>query len=305
MTFSYLKSGDCIGIAASSSAFSEEDFLIGVQVLEGLGYPTRYAPDIFTRDLILPVGLAGNDERRLSELVALLIDPQVKAILFARGGWGVQRILSSLLSKFPHGMIPKKPIIGYSDLTTLALFLTTHDSDYPFFYGPVVAKDLAPTMTPASRDSLKSALEGSFFNREILLEGAEALLQGEGVAPISGGCLTLIATTSGTPYGLSFANKILFIEEVNEAPYAIDRLLVHLKETGRLNGIRGLICGRFTNCGDPQAVRAIIHHHVAPLSIPIVWNAPYGHGGSPWTLPFNVSCRLRAGEKNTLFFESN
>lgn len=294
-SISHLQPGDTIGIAAAASHFSRDAFLEGVTLLEKMGYRVIYRPDIFER----AHELAGTDARRLDELHDLFSRRDVKAILFARGGWGMQRIVSQL----DRALIEKNPklILGYSDLTTLHLYLYGA-FQWPFIYGPVVAKDLALSFSDDARCSLDSALTGSYKNRTLTLTTAHAIRSGTVAAPIVGGCLTLLMTASGTPYGVPFKNKILFIEDVGEKPYAIDRMLTHLRETGRLDGIRGVLCGQFKNCGDDQRLQEIIIDHFDRDQVPIIWNAPYGHGHNMHCLPLGISCTLTANQLVTLNF---
>lgn len=296
MAFAFLKTNDCIGIAAPASSFSKDDFLDGVDVLKSLGYRVYYRADIFSEFQ----GFAGDDERRLNELHELFAKSELKAIMFARGGWGIQRIISRL----NKGLIRRCPklVLGYSDLTTLHQYLYTQ-CKWPFFYAPVLAKDLHSALSDSALGSLASCLSGSFQKQSMRLPDTEILHPGTAKGPIVGGCLTLLMTASGTPYSLSFKNKILFIEDVNEKPYQIDRMLTHLRETGRLQGVKGLLCGQFKDCGDPAEIKALVLGHFKPYKIPILWNAPYGHGFNMHCLPLGVDCILQSAPRPSLEFK--
>ncbi len=286
MKIPQLKGGESIAIAAPASSFSKADFLAGVQFIASMGYKPLYRDDIFSA---FGPGLAGPDERRRDELQDYLDDPTLAAILFARGGWGSQRIVSRLnWTAFER---TPKILLGASDLTTLHL-ASYRALSVPFFYGPVVAKGLSKPLSPLAEASFRQALTGTFVEQAVILNDAQAIKAGSAEGPICGGCLTLLVTASGTPYGFSFSEKILFIEDINEKPYAIDRMLTHLRESGRLKGLRGLLCGRFVNCGTEADLKAIVLDHFGDLDIPILWNAPYGHGEHALTLPLGIPCRM-------------
>jgi muramoyltetrapeptide carboxypeptidase len=241
---------------------------------------------------------AGEHERRAESFLSYLNDPGIRAVFCARGGYGSNYVVEYLagrtaLSKLKR--LPPKIVMGYSDLTTLHLFLYAK-LGLPFFYGPVVAKALSATEDPdefkPALASLASALDGSILASPVSLADALVIRPGQASGPIIGGCLTLLTTSSGTAYGVSFKEHILFIEDVGEKPYRIDRMLTHLRETGRLAGVRGLVCGAFKDCGESAELKRIVLDHFGGMDIPILWNAPYGHRTNMHTLPLGIPCTL-------------
>ncbi len=294
---SALKLGDLVSVVAASSPFDTPAFLEGVRILESWGLVVKYQKNIFDRTPYL----AGSDVRRFTELKQALADKNIKAIFFARGGYGAMRLLDKL-SKIKLPTTPKI-ILGYSDLTALHLFFASK-AGWVTFYGPVVAKDIGPKSDKLTLTSLKTAITSTEALGEIKLTGAQTLRRGNSTGTITGGCLSLITALMGTPYEIDTDNKILFLEDTNEKPYAVDRMLTQLKIAGKFKKCRGLIVGSLNG---PNPLK---HYAEAILSVlddkkmPIIINVSAGHSPKKLTLPLGVQVKLDATNKKLTYLES-
>lgn len=291
-----LKPGDVIRVVASSSPFDKKSFLNGVAVLETLGFAVKFQKNIFHR---IPY-LAGSDERRARELIAALNDTEAKAILFARGGYGSMRLLPHL----DKMRVPQRPkiVLGYSDVTSLLTYI--HERfRWVCFYGPGVAKDLNQQMPAKTRTSLREALTTTKPLGTFLFPKAHTVHAGRVTAPVVGGCLSLIATLVGTPYELATENKILFLEDVGEAPYEIDRLLTHLKLAGKFKNCRGLVFGSLNG---PNPLKHYVHtikDLTKEFDFPVLVGIDVGHSAIKHTIPLGVKTCLDAKNKSLTFLE--
>ncbi|MFH1355659.1 MAG: LD-carboxypeptidase [bacterium] len=292
-----LKKGDTIHIVASSSPFERAAFEEGVTLLENWGFKVAYNDNIFDK---IPY-LAGTDERRAEELITALECPNTKAILFARGGYGAMRLLP-LLDK--NLKTPKaKIIIGYSDITCLLSYLYQR-YQWMTFYGPVVSKDISNTMHEQTMASLQSHLTATNLEKTLTFNNAHSLYKGRATAPLTGGCLTLIVSLLGTSYEINTENKILFIEDTNEKPYEIDRMLTHLKLAGKFDHCSGLIFGSLKGPNPDEHYIETIKGITKEYNIPILFNIPVGHSNPKLTLPLGATITLNT-ENNTITFEES
>lgn len=235
-----LRPGDRVGVAALSGPVDPERLASGVEALRSFGYEPVEASNLRST-----AGLfAGADSERLDAFHRLAADPTVRAILFARGGYGVLRLLPEidweLLARNPRAYV------GYSDLTPFLLQVVSR-LGLIAFHGPMVAADLARGLETAERASLEAALAGEIAG-EIPLASCSGSAAGEG--PLLGGCLSLLISTLGTTFAPDLEAAILFFEDVNEPPFRLDRMLTHLRLSGSLSGLEGMIAGHLT-CGSP------------------------------------------------------
>jgi muramoyltetrapeptide carboxypeptidase len=290
-----LRPGDLVAIAAPASAFDRAAFVRGAEFVAAQGYRVTWRDDILAR----AGHFAGDDERRAAELNAWLCDPEVKAILFARGGYGTSRILDRL----DLGARRRRPkaIAGFSDLTALLLSVTRR-AGIAVFHGPLVAN--AGTGTAGERDmarllDLLSGKPGPRAHR-----GLRALRPGRARAPVTGGNLSLIAHSVGTPFQVEARGRILFVEEVNEPLYRVDRSVRQLLLAGAFRGVAGLVLGRFSGMrpAERRAVPRLFLEALGSRAVPAVSGFPAGHGGPNRALPFGVPATLDA-EAGTLVFE--
>jgi len=287
-----LRAGDWIGIAAPASPIDREVLERGEARIRSLGYRVRRAPGLTRRRGYL----AGTDEARAAGLNGLIADPEVRAILFARGGYGTGRLLPLLdldrLRRAP------RLLVGYSDLTALFAALAK-GGDYPIGYGPHVA-DLARPSRYQATSFARFLAEGPGGER-FDLTGCRTLVAGAAEGPLRGGCLTLLQTLIGTPWQPDLDGALLFLEDWQEEPYRIDRMLQHLSAAGLLRRIRGLVVGRPVRIaprrGRPSlALDEILLDHAGDLGVPVVVGLPVGHCSRKRTLSLGVAARLDTHE---------
>lgn len=284
-----INKGDTIGlIAPAGSLISRENFTNGVQILEKKGFKVKY-----NQHLLQSKGyLAGTDEQRAEEFNKLWADPDVKAIVAARGGYGCLRLVDLLDMK----QIRRKPkiLIGFSDLTVL-LSAIHKKTGLVTYHGPVVT-------TLASIDKKSQTC---FF--QVLAGKASACIKsarckilrgGNARGVLLGGNLTTLVHTIATPYEIPWDQAILFIEDIGEAPYRLDRLLTHLAKAGKLKKIKGLILGTFTDDEKKEkghmkkTVQDRVLDLLAGLDVPIWSDFPVGHGRRNLTLPIGIEAMM-------------
>lgn len=282
-----LAPGSVIGVAALSSAVREEDLAAGVAALQSLGFRVRLAPNVLSREPLLC--LAGEDDARLEGYLSLVRDPGVAAILFARGGYGVTR----LLGRLPEGLIREtgKLHCGFSDVTALSAFLRER-CGLVSVHGPMVAADLARPLDPLTASWFPALLEGR-SPRTLEATSADLLVPGRAEGPLVGGCLSLLSAISGTPWDFDYDGAILFVEETCEEAYRVDRMLCSLAAAGRLDRLAGIITGSmsrvtFGGVEDPGRLRALLLDRFAPLGVPVAAGLPFGHAGPNVPLPVGV-----------------
>lgn len=292
-----LQKGDVVAIAAPASPFDKAEFEKGVKLLKSFGFQVKYREDIFTKNAYL----AGSDERRAAELMEHFTDPEVKAIFFARGGYGCQRVIplldKSLIQSHP------KIILGYSDITTLLLFLYQNFS-WSVFQGPVIAKAMGDSFKERGQQSFLKAITQTEALGAISAEGLKFIRPGQAEAPLVGGCLSLLITNLRSPYELDTDHKILFMEDINEKPYAIDRMLTQLKLAGKFKKTKGFVFGPFQNSGESDAeIIAVILDVLKGIDVPIAFGFPSGHIDDMLSIPLGVKVKLNSDLNSIEFME--
>ena len=287
-----LHPGDAIRILSLSSPVEEVRVQAGCDELTRMGYkPSFDRTSILARDGFF-AGLAAD---RLAALKQALSDPAVHGVCFTRGGYGANYLLEDL----SVALAKPKILLGYSDLTSLQIFLW-QKFRWVAFYGPMVASGFdkgAGALQGYDRDSLTRALTETKQKWSIDLRG-ETLASGRKQGILLGGCLTLVETTLGTPWELDTSGAILVLEDRGMKPWQVDRALMHLRQSGKLRGLAGIVLGDFPDCEGPassETVKDVARRILAPLEIPIVWGAPIGHTQRPiLTLPLGIRAELLA-----------
>lgn len=297
-----LAPGALVGVAALSGPVREEDLAAGVATLESFGYRVRLASNVLSREPLL--GLAGDDDARLAGYLALVSDPEVDAVLFARGGYGVTR----LLGRLPEGLIREtaKLHCGFSDVTALSAFLRER-CGLVSIHGPMVAADLATALDPLTAAWFPALLEAR-APRRLEVPSADVLVPGDAEGPLVGGCLSLLAALAGTPWEYDFRGALLFIEEVGEEAYRVDRMLGTLLSTGRLDGLAGIMAGSMTRVTfggveDPERLRRLLLDRFAPLGVPVAVGFPFGHAGPNVPLPVGARAAWNGGTRTLVLEE--
>ncbi|HVM96721.1 MAG TPA: LD-carboxypeptidase [Candidatus Acidoferrales bacterium] len=286
-----LRSGDLIGVISPAAAVDETQLNNGIRVLEGAGFRVRLGAASKKRTGYL----AGSDRERLTDLYAMLRDPEVKAIIAARGGYGSGRLLPSL--DLDAVRANPKIIVGHSDIS----FLLNHflqQCELVTFHGPMITN---LPVQPDGATTLLKMLGGEPFG---WYEVAPEIIQpGMAEGPLAGGCLSVVVAALGTPYAVPTRGRLLFLEDVNEKPFRIDRMLTQMRQAGALDAVAGVVFGEMTGCtageGERVSVRDVINEAFANVTYPVVFGFPSGHGAGTFTLPFGVRARL-AAERLTL-----
>ncbi len=284
-----LKKGDTIGLFAPAGPIPGGEILSkGCQLLEEFGFKVKYGSDISQQTNYL----AGSDERRVQEFQTLWQDPEVKALLAVRGGYGSIRIMADLdiaeISQHP------KLIIGFSDLTVLLNGLQSVTS-LVTLHGPMLS-----TMVRDGRVSAHKFLEGltTIGRDEITPANLQILRTGECTGRLMGGNLTNLVHLIGTPFEPDWGDTILFVEDINETAYKIDRMLTHLKLATRLDKVAGIILGGFLAEGnEPINDIELIHQRVLELTdehIPVWAGFPVSHGSENIIMPLGVQARMNS-----------
>lgn len=239
--------------------------------------------------------LSGTDQERAADFNAALRDPSIDAIWFLRGGYGTMRILDEV----DWAALAARPraLIGYSDNT--AVHLAARRAGVVAFHGPHPHQ---PAFPDFARDGLLRVLTSAEPAGELPFPAdgpprAETLAEGTAEGPLVGGNLSLLSSTLGTPYAVDAAGSILFIEEVGEQPYRLDRMLSHLKLAGVLDEVAGIAIGGITETPgeDGDAIsREVLMDRLGGLGVPVAIGFPFGHVDDNWTLPLGVRARLGA-----------
>jgi muramoyltetrapeptide carboxypeptidase len=284
-----LRPGDKIGIIAPASSFNHEAFLRGCDRLRQMGYEPVYSQNIFERDLYF----AGSVDRRMHEFHEFWRREDIAALICVRGGYGS----NYLLEKLDYGMIAARPkvLLGCSDVTSLLTAI--HDrTGLIGFHGPMVAKDIADGTF--DEESWKSALTG-VAEWDVPVNGIEVLRPGTARGKLYGGCLSMLVASLGTPFEIQTNDTILFIEDIGEKPFRIDRMLTQLRLAGKLEKVRGFVFGEMLDCAPPKGesytLQQVIMRVLAPYKVPIVYGLKSGHVGSDnITLPIGVEAELEA-----------
>jgi muramoyltetrapeptide carboxypeptidase len=262
----------------------------GVRALEQRGLRVTLAGNIDHRYRGF---LAGTDDERLEQLNRYLRSGDVDAFFFARGGYGAMRILNGI--DYDAITANPRPIIGFSDITALHQAVAIR-CGVGSFHGPMVNLDWFEGLTPDIEQWFWSMLAGaapltySFDANQVVLEG-----EAEGI--LFGGCLSLTAALTATPYDFWIDDGIWFFEDVEESPYRLDRMLTHLRLAGRLQKIRAVVIGKLKGCGSDAEIEALLHDFFAFSNIPVIRDLPFGHYGNNLLMPIGRVVRVSSRDR--------
>ncbi|MFQ5700682.1 MAG: LD-carboxypeptidase [Acidobacteriota bacterium] len=284
----FLRPGGRVVVAAPSGVVDKRRLRAGLSYLERMGHPARLAPGVLSRHGYL----AGTDERRASAFNAIIASDATQAVFFARGGYGIGRILDRL----DLAALRRKPrsLLGYSDLTALFMALQC-GSSYLVHYGPVVSE--LGNRESFDEASLWGALYGDPAAFDLPFRNKDILRPGRAAGRLIGGCLTLLVSLLGTRHDPDYAGALLFWEEIGEPPYRIDRMLTQLRSAGKLRRLRGMVVGSLTGCRAQGReatlpLRRVILDACRDTTFPIIWNVPVGHVKHKRTLPLGLPAVL-------------
>jgi muramoyltetrapeptide carboxypeptidase len=296
-----LRLGDRIALVAPASPFERDEFERGVTELETLGFEPTCDDRVFARRGYT----AGDADLRAAAFIDAWSDPTVSALIAVRGGYGSVQLLP-LLSPDLLRSRPKL-FIGYSDATSLLTFLT-QQCGLVAVHGPMIERRLACGPEGYDRASFLACVCQAEPMGELAPEGLVPIRDGEAVGRLTGGTLTQLVASLGTPYAFQPAQgSILFLEDVAERPYKIDRMVTQLRLAGVLDRVRAVIWGQMPRCDEPgggPTAREVIAELFRGFHGPVVFGFPSGHSVTPCvTLPFGVRVRVIAGQRTMIVVE--
>ncbi|SDL06724.1 S66 peptidase family protein [Natronincola ferrireducens] len=298
-----LKKGDTIAIIGPASPAPEGKLQSALQELKALGYEVKLTESCHA----IHGYLAGTDDVRARDLNNMFLDQEVQGIICLRGGYGTMK----LLHKLDIAAIKNNPkvFVGYSDITALHLYMNQR-CKLVTFHGPMAASDIAGGLDDFSKEYFLKAITkpeamGSIENPAGI--EMECLVEGEAVGEVAGGNLALVTATMGTPDEIDTKGKLLFLEEIGEEPYRVDRMLTQLALAGKLQEASGIILGDWNDCEPKKrqnslSLMEVFKEIIVPYGKPTIYNLKAGHCTPKVTIPFGVKARLKATERK-LFIE--
>jgi muramoyltetrapeptide carboxypeptidase len=296
-----LAPGCRLAVVAPASPFTREEFDAGIAELRRLGFTPVYDDSVFER---LPY-VAGPPALRAAAISRALNDPSIAGVIGVRGGYGSAQVLP-LLDR-DEARRAAKPFIGYSDLTSLLTFFTI-GCEVVAFHGPMLAGRLGCGADGYDRDSFVRALCRAEPIGELTAPGVEVIRSGEAAGPLFGGTLTQLLTSLGTPFAFSPPQGyVLFLDEVRERPYRLDRMMTQLRQAGLLARAAGVVVGELPGCNESTGAlkgRAVMADLLKEFPGPVLIGFPSGHTVGPsMTLPLGVLCRVVAEQRPRVIIE--
>lgn len=291
--------GDLIGVISPASSPDELSRINnGVKYLESLGYNV-----IVGKNVGRTTGyLAGSDRERLEDLHSMFSNKEVKAVFTVRGGYGSIR----LMDKVDYELIRKNPkiFVGYSDINALQLAFFK-ECGLVTFSGPMVAVDFHDEVSPFTEENFWRIVTSEKKIGKLHNPNDERffhLTDGKGEGKIIGGNLTIISSMMGTDYLPKFDKSILLLEDINEPPYKVDRMLNQLRAAKVFKKVNGVILGRFVNCYEPDEMKnsltlnEVIEDYFHSLKIPVIYNFKHGHIKDNLTIPLGLNAFINSGK---------
>jgi muramoyltetrapeptide carboxypeptidase len=296
-----LKPGDCVAVlCASSPVQSQEHLESGLRAMESVGLKPEVFGTARAAGSVYEY-LAGSDASRADDLMRALIDPKYAGVFLACGGYGAQRTLELMDWSRIDAAAPKV-VVGYSDVTALLEAIAVK-LGWVSLFGPMVACD-GFWQGPDEYDlkELMKLLYKPSTVRQLAFPGSRALVSGAAEGLTLGGTASLIAASFGSDTSYPARDAILFLEDVDELPYRLDRIVTQIRRAkGYLDGVRGIILGTFTECGDPEQTAAMLAERFGDLGVPVLAGVNIGHNCAMQTYPVGVRARLDA-DAGTLTF---
>ncbi|QFR01269.1 LD-carboxypeptidase [Streptomyces phaeolivaceus] len=285
-----LTPGDRVAVVAPSGPVPEERLSAGLDILRGWDLDPVVAPRTLDRHPEFPY-LAGTDADRAADFQAAWCDPSVSAVLCARGGYGVQRMVDLLDWDAVRAAGPKA-LVGFSDITALHEAFATR-AGLVTLHGPMAA-GVDFIKNGRAQDHLRATLFAPETVRTIrAAEGSTALIPGRARGVLLGGCLCLLAAELGNPHARPSARgALLCLEDVGEETYRLDRYLTQLLRAGWFDGVAGVVLGSWAECDPYEKVRALLVDRLGGVGVPVVEEFGFGHGEGALTIPFGVTAEL-------------
>jgi len=305
-----LKTGDKLAIVAPGSYISQEELQDSIKNLNQLGFETTYS-----KKILLQSGyFAGTDKDRADDLMEKFADKSVKGIICARGGYGCARILPML----NYDVIRANPkvLIGYSDITAL-LYGIYKKSGLITFHGPVATSTFNDysvnnfnkvLMNPERTSLFPNSTSGDDEN----IYGVTSIVVGKGKGRLVGGNLSIMVSLIGSEFDVDYSNKIIFIEEIGEEPYRVDRMLTQMIQAGKFENAAGVMMGIFRKCEVKKesdltsksfTLMEVLQDRLGSLKIPVVYGMSFGHVKDKFTIPFGALAELDVAKQTFTLLE--
>jgi muramoyltetrapeptide carboxypeptidase len=305
-----LKTGDTVAVISPASGLSTESFDQALKNLESLGLKTKVGKSARGSNGFL----AATDKERLDDLHWAFSDNEISAVWCVRGGYGAGRLLPAI----DYGLIRKNPkiLIGYSDITALHLAIF-QNTLLVTFHGQVAASEYSDytknhVVNTLMNPSAPYKIELSEYNKaqESNLFKTEVIVPGKCRGKLVGGNLSLLAALAGTPFALrNMKGRILFIEDVGEQPYRIDRMLTQLRQSVDLRSLAGIALGVFEDCNprtaDTQTLSDVVKDRLGDLGIPVIYGLSFGHIRDQFTVPVGTEAELDTASATVTLLEKS
>jgi muramoyltetrapeptide carboxypeptidase len=295
--------GDRIAIVAPASPFSRDEFDRGVEEIRRLGFAPVYDESVFARDGYV----AGSAETRAAALRSAWRDDSLAGVIGARGGYGSTQLLPLLDPE--DARRARKPFVGYSDLTALLTFLTLR-CGIVAFHGPMLAGRFGRGAQGYDERSFLGAVASREPMGELTAPSLETIRMGEAQGMLIGGTMTQLVASLGTPFAFDPPpGHVLFLDEVGERPYRLDRMVTQLRQAGLLARASAVVIGELPRCDEPSGEpmgRSVMADLFRDFGGPVLMGFPSGHTAGPaMTLPFGVSCRVIGDERPRIVIEES
>jgi muramoyltetrapeptide carboxypeptidase len=292
-----LRPGDTIGIVAPASNIKQDLLDEGCRELETLGFKTHYRPEITTSYRYF----SGTRDRRLAEFLEMVKSRDIDAIFCARGGYGSGQLIPNIDPDLIRSNA--KIICGSSDITMLLNWIER--AGVVSFHGPMVATAIRQGSAGYDRQLLVNLLQGKLAVR-FPTDGTKPLRAGRAEGRLIGGCLSVVVAAIGTKNEIDTRDSILILEDVDEKPYRIDRMITQLKQAGKFEGVRGVVFGEMLNCLQHESqgytLEEVLTDLLSDFAFPILYGFPTGHTSRPNVIvPFGVRARLDLASSAPLF----
>jgi muramoyltetrapeptide carboxypeptidase len=296
-----LRPGDRLAIVAPASPFDRGEFDQGIAEIERLGFVPLYDQSVFAKQEYV----AGSAELRAAAIRSAWRDPSIAGMVAVRGGYGSAQLLPLLDPA--EARQARKPFVGYSDLTAMLTFLTMN-CEMVAFHGPMLDGRLGRGHEGYDRASFEKALCRQDPMGELTPPGLETITGGEARGMLLGGTLTQLLASIGTPYAFNPPQGyVLFLDEVGERPYRLDRMVLQLQHTGLLSKASAVVIGELPRCDEPSGMptgRSVMTNLFRDFPGPVLFGFPSGHTTRPAvTLPFGVRCSVVGGARPRLIIE--
>jgi muramoyltetrapeptide carboxypeptidase len=296
-----VRPGDRVAVVSPASPFKRDEFDAGLAELRALGFEPVYDERVFAKRGYV----SGDPQIRAAAIHGAWSDPSIAAVVGVRGGYGSMQLLPLLDADLAR--TTRKAFIGYSDLTSLLVFLTG-TCGLVSFHGPTVVGRLGRGEEGYDRRSLLACLTVAEPAGELSPAGLESIRSGQASGPLFGGTLSQLVGSLGTPYAFDPPDGfVLFLDEVGERPYRIDRMFTQLRLSGILRRARAIVWGELPRCDEPggeYSARAAAADLVRDFPGPVLAGFPSGHTTGPaWTLPFGVRASVVANSRPAVIIE--